>query len=205
MALRAQSFQSSPDLEAGDSAGRLSKGQKRGKKKKAVVTGLYTITPDRRPPQEVVAALRQDPGRPEVETTRPTPGALGSLSAVSSATATSTALSQRCAGPRSGGKPHTGVGRVMNPLSTDFGHTQLISCRLKGKTVRHGMPPCHGATHGAPLSGVRTPKHRLMHTLPINRLIHHPYLQTVSADPDNESQHLTVEALEAILSSVRTG
>jgi hypothetical protein len=50
----------------------LSKGQKRGQKKAAVVTGLSTIAPYRRTPQEVVAALRQDPGRPEAET-RPTP------------------------------------------------------------------------------------------------------------------------------------
>jgi len=51
---------------------RLSKGQKRGKKKEAVVTGLYPIAPYRRTPQEVVAALLQDPGRPETAT-RPTP------------------------------------------------------------------------------------------------------------------------------------
>jgi hypothetical protein len=47
------------------SSGRLGKGQKRTKKKEAVVTGLYTITPYPRSPQEVVAALLQDPGRPE--------------------------------------------------------------------------------------------------------------------------------------------
>jgi hypothetical protein len=51
---------------------RLGKGQKRGKKKEAVVTGFYMIAPHQRTPQEVVAALLQDPGRPEVET-RPTP------------------------------------------------------------------------------------------------------------------------------------
>jgi hypothetical protein len=44
---------------------RLSKGQKRGKKKEAVVTGLYTIAPYPRTPQEVVAALLQDSGGPE--------------------------------------------------------------------------------------------------------------------------------------------
>ena len=44
---------------------RLGKGQKRGKKKEAVVTGFYTIAPYPRTPQEVVAALLQDPGRPE--------------------------------------------------------------------------------------------------------------------------------------------
>jgi hypothetical protein len=47
------------------SSGRLGKGRKRTKKKEAVVTGLYTITPYPRSPQEVVAALLQDPGRPE--------------------------------------------------------------------------------------------------------------------------------------------
>jgi hypothetical protein len=44
---------------------RLGKGQKRGKKKEAVVTGLYTIVPYPRTPQEVVGALLQAPGRPE--------------------------------------------------------------------------------------------------------------------------------------------
>jgi hypothetical protein len=44
---------------------RLGKGQKRGKKKEAIVTGLYTISHHQRTPQEVVAALLQDPGRLE--------------------------------------------------------------------------------------------------------------------------------------------
>jgi hypothetical protein len=44
---------------------RLGKGQKRGKKKEAVVTGLYTVAPYPRTPQEVVAALLQDSGGPE--------------------------------------------------------------------------------------------------------------------------------------------
>ena len=40
---------------------RLGKGQKRTKKQEAVVTALYTIAPYPRTPQEVVAALLQDP------------------------------------------------------------------------------------------------------------------------------------------------
>ncbi len=44
---------------------RLAKGQKRTKKKEAVVTGLYTIPPYPRTPQAVVAALLQDADRPE--------------------------------------------------------------------------------------------------------------------------------------------
>jgi hypothetical protein len=44
---------------------RLGKGQKHGKKKEAVVTGLYTIAPYPRTPQEVVATLLQEPDRPE--------------------------------------------------------------------------------------------------------------------------------------------
>lgn len=52
---------------------RLGKGQKRTKKKEAVVTGLYTIAPYPRTPQEVVSALLQDPnGR--APGTRPVPG-----------------------------------------------------------------------------------------------------------------------------------
>ena len=44
--------------------GHLGKGQKRGKKKEAVVTGLYTSAPYPRTPPEVVAALRPEPGGP---------------------------------------------------------------------------------------------------------------------------------------------
>jgi hypothetical protein len=44
---------------------RLGKGQKHGKKQEAVVTGLDTIAPYPRTPQEVVAALLQEPGRPQ--------------------------------------------------------------------------------------------------------------------------------------------
>jgi hypothetical protein len=44
---------------------RLAKGQKRTKKKAAVVTALDTMSPDPRTPEEVVAALLQDTGRPE--------------------------------------------------------------------------------------------------------------------------------------------
>ena len=51
---------------------RLGKGQKRTKKKEAVVTSLYTIAPYVRTPQEVVAALLQDRDRPP-EATRPKP------------------------------------------------------------------------------------------------------------------------------------
>lgn len=51
---------------------RLGKGQKRGKKKEAVVTGLYTIAPYRRTPQEIVAALLQDPDGPQASA-RPAP------------------------------------------------------------------------------------------------------------------------------------
>jgi hypothetical protein len=42
---------------------RLGKGQKRGKKKEAVVTGLYTIAPYPRTPQEVVAARPRPEGK----------------------------------------------------------------------------------------------------------------------------------------------
>ncbi len=53
-------------------AGRLGKGQKRSKKKEAVVTSCYTIAPYRRTPQDVVAALLRDP-EPGAVPTRPTP------------------------------------------------------------------------------------------------------------------------------------
>ncbi len=49
---------------------RLGKGQKRTKKKEAVVTSLYTSAPSGRTPQEVVAALLRDRDRPP-EAARP--------------------------------------------------------------------------------------------------------------------------------------
>jgi len=52
---------------------RLGKGQKRTKKKEAVVTSLYTIAPYVRTPQEVVAALLQDHDRPPETAPRPKP------------------------------------------------------------------------------------------------------------------------------------
>jgi hypothetical protein len=51
---------------------RLGIGQKRTKKKEAVVTGLYTIAPYPRTPREVVTALLQDPDHPERDP-RPAP------------------------------------------------------------------------------------------------------------------------------------
>ena len=53
-------------------AGRLGKGQKRSKKKEAVVTSCYTIAPYRRSPQDVVAALLHDPEQRD-PSTRPAP------------------------------------------------------------------------------------------------------------------------------------
>jgi len=51
---------------------RLGKGQKRTKKKEAIVTALYTIAPYVRTPQEVLAALLHDPV-PQASGTRPQP------------------------------------------------------------------------------------------------------------------------------------
>ena len=53
---------------------RLAQGQKRGKKKEAVVTGLYPVAPYQRTAQEVVAALLREPGSPQVS---PPPSAGG--------------------------------------------------------------------------------------------------------------------------------
>jgi len=51
---------------------RLGKGQKRTKKKEAIVTALYTIAPYPRTPQHVLAALMHDPpGADEVQRPRP--------------------------------------------------------------------------------------------------------------------------------------
>src|SRR5262249_54245943 len=50
----------------------LGKGQKRTKKKEAIVTALYTIAPYPRTPQDVVAALMHEP-RPQLAARRPQP------------------------------------------------------------------------------------------------------------------------------------
>jgi hypothetical protein len=57
---------------AGVARERLGKGQKRSKKKEAVVTTLYSIAPYHRTPEDVVAALMQDT-RPPEPLTRPRP------------------------------------------------------------------------------------------------------------------------------------
>lgn len=51
---------------------RLGTGQKRTKKKEAVVTGLSSIAPSQRTPQDVVAAVLQEPDRPALAA-RPVP------------------------------------------------------------------------------------------------------------------------------------
>jgi len=51
---------------------RLGKGQKRTKKKEAIVTALYTIAPYRRTPQDVLAALLHEPCRVD-QPSRPQP------------------------------------------------------------------------------------------------------------------------------------
>lgn len=51
---------------------RLSKGQKRTKKKEAIVTALYTISPYLRTSQDVLAALLHEPARPDQQQ-RPRP------------------------------------------------------------------------------------------------------------------------------------
>ena len=61
------------------------------------------------------------------------------LLAVSSATATSAALWHLRAGAGVGGRPGAGVGGVINPLSTDFGHTQMILWRSAFRSVHHQM------------------------------------------------------------------
>lgn len=63
--------------EAAVKAARLGKGQKRAKKKEAVVTAIYTIAPYRRTPQDIVDALvpkQEETGKtPRSPSQRPTP------------------------------------------------------------------------------------------------------------------------------------
>ncbi len=75
---------------------RLGKGQKRSKKKEAVVTTLYTIAPYHRTPDAVVAALLQEPGQPE-GATRPRPVAKEVHATLEGKSVALTRLKQRAA------------------------------------------------------------------------------------------------------------
>ena len=75
---------------------RLGKGQKRSKKKEAVVTSLYSIAPYHRTPADVVAALMQDPCPPELAP-RPRPVAKEVHATLDGKTVALTRLQQRAA------------------------------------------------------------------------------------------------------------
>ncbi|MDQ5851257.1 MAG: ISKra4 family transposase [Chloroflexota bacterium] len=81
---------------------RLGKGQKRSKKKEAVVTSLYSIAPYHRTPADVVAALMQDP-RPVEPATRPRPIAKEVHATLAGKSVALTRLQQRAA--QRGGVP----------------------------------------------------------------------------------------------------
>jgi hypothetical protein len=75
---------------------RLGKGQKRTKKKEAIVTALYTIAPYQRSPQEVVATLLHDP-HPAEATQRPHPIAKEVRATLDGKAVAITKLAQRAA------------------------------------------------------------------------------------------------------------
>jgi hypothetical protein len=75
---------------------RLGKRQKRGKKKEAIVTGLDTMAPYPRTPQEVGAALLQEPDRPE-PVARPRPEGKELRASLEGQTVAMTQLVQRVA------------------------------------------------------------------------------------------------------------
>jgi len=75
---------------------RLAKGQKRTKQQDAVVTALYTLSPSHRTPQEVVAALLQQIGRPE-GAARPRPVGKELQATLEGKTAAMSRLAQRVA------------------------------------------------------------------------------------------------------------
>jgi hypothetical protein len=85
---------------------RLGKGQKRSKKKEAVVTSLYSIAPDHRTPADVIAALMHDP-RPEEPATRPQPVAKEVHATLEGKAVALTRLQQRAA--QRGGAPQQRV------------------------------------------------------------------------------------------------
>jgi hypothetical protein len=75
---------------------RLGKGQKRSKKKEAVVTSLYSIAPYHRTPEDVVRALMQEP-RPPEPVTRPRPVAKEVHATLAGKSVALTRLAQRAA------------------------------------------------------------------------------------------------------------
>jgi hypothetical protein len=139
---------------------RLGKGQKRGQQKEAIGTGLSTISPDQRTPQAVVAALLQDPGRPE-PAGRPQPVGKALRATLEGKAAARSRLAQRVA-PRDG--PHiqermalTDGAEARQPqVVTHFPeHTLVLAIIPATESLWDTANTLLGATHPQRLAWVR--------------------------------------------------
>ena len=140
---------------------RLGKGQKRTKKKEAVVTSLYTIAPYVRTPQEVVAALLQDRDRPP-EAARPKPMGKELRATLAGKTVALTRLVER-ARPREGPHIHDhvaltdGAEALQKRIETHFPqHTLVLDIIHATDYLWDAANALLGETHAGRTPWVRT-------------------------------------------------
>jgi len=141
---------------------RLGKGQKRTKKKEAVVTSLYTIAPYVCTPQDVVAALLQDRDRPPDTAPRPTPLGKERRATLDGKEVALTRLAAR-ARPREG--PHIqervaltdGAEALQQQIATHFPrHTLVLDIIHATDYLWNAANALRGETHPNRLAWMRT-------------------------------------------------
>ncbi len=146
---------------------RLGKGQKRTKKKEAIVTSLYTSAPYVRTPQEVVAALLQDRDRPP-EAARPAPVGKELRATLDGKEVVLTRLAER-ARPREG--PHTqervaltdGAQALQKQIETHFPqHTLVLDIIHATDYLWDAANALLGETHPDRLAWIRTHLEQLL-------------------------------------------
>ena len=140
---------------------RLGKGQKRSKKKEAVVTSLYSIAPYHRTPQDVVAALMRDRQPPE-PSSRPRPVAKEVHATLAGKTVALRQLQQRAA--QRVGVPHQqrvaltdGAEALQEQLLAHFpAHTLVLDIIHATEYLWDAATALLGETHPERKAWVRT-------------------------------------------------
>ena len=147
---------------------RLGKGQKRSKKKEAVVTSLYSIAPYHRTPADVVAALMQD-ARPAEPSPRPRPIAKEVHATLDGKIVALTRLQQRAV--HRGGAPHPqrvaltdGAEALQEQLLAHFPeHTLVLDIIHATEYLWAAANALLGETHPARKGWVRTHLEQVLH------------------------------------------
>jgi hypothetical protein len=147
---------------------RLGKGQKRSKKKEAVVTSLYSIAPYHRTPEDVVAALMQNL-RPPEPAIRPRPVAKEVHATLDGKTVALLRLQQRAA--RRGGAPDQqrvaltdGAAALQEQLQAHFpAHTLVLDIIHATEYLWDAANALLGETHPERNGWVRRRLQQVMH------------------------------------------